>query len=30
VHINEIPEGNRGARGKIVRIEDIAALVTSG
>lgn len=30
VHINEIPEGNWGARGEIVRIEDIAALVTSG
>ncbi|MFI6515374.1 4-oxalocrotonate tautomerase family protein [Spirillospora sp. NPDC050679] len=27
VHINEIPEGNWGARGKIVRIEDIEALV---
>ncbi|GLY68688.1 tautomerase family protein [Amycolatopsis taiwanensis] len=30
VHINEIPEGNWGAGGEIVRIEDIAALVTSG
>ncbi|MDL4813365.1 tautomerase family protein [Actinomadura opuntiae] len=30
VHINEIPEGNWGARGEIVRIEDIQALVTSG
>jgi phenylpyruvate tautomerase PptA (4-oxalocrotonate tautomerase family) len=30
VHINEIPEGNWGARGEIVRIEDIAAIVTSG
>ncbi|MBF6172570.1 tautomerase family protein [Nocardia blacklockiae] len=30
VHIDEIPEGNWGARGEIVRIEDIAALVTSG
>ncbi|MFC6935797.1 4-oxalocrotonate tautomerase family protein [Actinomadura yumaensis] len=30
VHINEIPEGNWGARGEIVRIEDIAAFVTSG
>ncbi|WP_024802291.1 tautomerase family protein [Nocardia sp. BMG51109] len=30
VHINEIPEGNWGACGEIVRIEDIAALVTSG
>ena len=30
VHIDEIPEGNWGAGGEIVRIEDIAALVTSG
>ncbi|MET8862001.1 hypothetical protein ABZW11_03500 [Nonomuraea sp. NPDC004580] len=30
VHINEIPEGNWGAAGQIVRIEDIAAFVTSG
>ncbi|KAB2350150.1 tautomerase family protein [Actinomadura rudentiformis] len=30
VHINEIPEGNWGAGGEIVRIEDIAAFVTSG
>ncbi|MGR6924388.1 tautomerase family protein [[Actinomadura] parvosata] len=30
VHINEIPEGNWGARGEIVRIEDIAAFVTNG
>ncbi|GAA3664638.1 hypothetical protein GCM10022224_030940 [Nonomuraea antimicrobica] len=30
VHINEIPEGNWGARGEIVRVEDIAAFVTSG
>ncbi|GAA3668254.1 hypothetical protein GCM10022224_035630 [Nonomuraea antimicrobica] len=30
VHINEIPEGNWGAGGEIVRIEDIAAMVTSG
>jgi phenylpyruvate tautomerase PptA (4-oxalocrotonate tautomerase family) len=30
VHINEIPEGNWGARGEIVRIEDIEALVTAG
>ncbi|MEV6278683.1 hypothetical protein [Nocardia sp. NPDC051832] len=29
VHINEIPEGNWGARGEIVRIEDIVALVSS-
>ncbi|WP_378738960.1 4-oxalocrotonate tautomerase family protein [Nocardia brasiliensis] len=28
VHINEIPEGNWGARGEIVRIEDIVALVS--
>ncbi|MFC4906967.1 tautomerase family protein [Actinomadura gamaensis] len=30
VHINEIPEGNWGARGKIVRTEDIVALVANG
>ncbi|TYB67748.1 hypothetical protein FXF51_13310 [Nonomuraea sp. PA05] len=30
VHINEIPEGNWGAGGEIVRIEDIAAFVISG
>ncbi|RKS79512.1 phenylpyruvate tautomerase PptA (4-oxalocrotonate tautomerase family) [Actinomadura pelletieri DSM 43383] len=30
VHINEVPEGNWGARGEIVRIEDIVALVTKG
>ncbi|GAB2722314.1 tautomerase family protein [Nocardia thraciensis] len=30
VHINEVPEGNWGARGEIVRIEDIAALVSAG
>ncbi|MCP2341579.1 tautomerase family protein [Actinomadura rupiterrae] len=30
VHINEIPEGNWGARGEIVRIEDIVALVANG
>ncbi|GAA2213373.1 hypothetical protein GCM10009850_088350 [Nonomuraea monospora] len=30
VHINEIPEGNWGAGGEIVRIEDIAAFVLSG
>ncbi|WP_067635632.1 tautomerase family protein [Nocardia coubleae] len=29
VHINEIPEGNWGAGGEIVRIEDIVALVSS-
>ncbi|MEV0685873.1 hypothetical protein AB0I35_18610 [Nocardia sp. NPDC050378] len=29
VHINEIPEGNWGAAGEIVRIEDIVALVSS-
>ncbi|MGH3239425.1 MAG: tautomerase family protein [Spirillospora sp.] len=29
VHINEIPEGNWGAGGEIVRIEDIAAFVTT-
>jgi phenylpyruvate tautomerase PptA (4-oxalocrotonate tautomerase family) len=28
VHINEVPEGNWGARGEIVRIEDIVALVS--
>ncbi|WP_280275718.1 tautomerase family protein [Nocardia wallacei] len=27
VHINEVPEGNWGARGEIVRIEDIMSLV---
>ncbi|MEU9831786.1 tautomerase family protein [Streptosporangium sp. NPDC048047] len=30
VHINEIPEGNWGARGEIVRVEDIVALVAGG
>ncbi|NNH69008.1 hypothetical protein HLB23_03825 [Nocardia uniformis] len=30
VHINEIPEGNWGARGEIVRTEDIVALVSAG
>ncbi|MGW0481434.1 tautomerase family protein [Nonomuraea sp. NPDC003214] len=30
VHINEIPEGNWGAGGEIVRLENIAALVTRG
>ncbi|WUH99304.1 tautomerase family protein [Spirillospora sp. NBC_00431] len=30
VHINEIPEGNWGASGEIVRLKDIAAFVTSG
>ncbi|MEV6321285.1 tautomerase family protein [Nocardia sp. NPDC051787] len=30
VHINEIPEGNWGASGKVVRIEDIAALTANG
>lgn len=30
VHINEIPEGNWGAGGEIVRIEDIQALVAGG
>ncbi|MGI5490322.1 tautomerase family protein [Microtetraspora malaysiensis] len=30
VLIDEIPEGNWGAGGEIVRIEDIAAMVTSG
>lgn len=30
VHINEVPEGNWGAGGEIVRIEDIAALVAAG
>lgn len=28
VHINEVPEGNWGARGRIVRTEDIVALVS--
>ncbi|WP_280336819.1 tautomerase family protein [Nocardia wallacei] len=30
VHINEVPEGNWGARGEIVRIEDIMAVVAGG
>ncbi|MGK8464127.1 tautomerase family protein [Nocardia cyriacigeorgica] len=30
VHINEVPEGNWGARGEIVRTEDIVALVSAG
>ncbi|NJP97531.1 hypothetical protein HCN51_50310, partial [Nonomuraea sp. FMUSA5-5] len=30
VHINEIPEGNWGAGGEIVRIEDIVTLVAGG
>ncbi|MFI2228519.1 4-oxalocrotonate tautomerase family protein [Nocardia testacea] len=30
VHINEIPEGNWGARGQVVRTEDIIALVSAG
>lgn len=30
VHINEIPEGNWGARGEIVRFEDIVTLVLGG
>ncbi|RFS86768.1 4-oxalocrotonate tautomerase [Actinomadura spongiicola] len=30
VHINEVPEGNWGSGGEIVRIEDIVALVTKG
>ncbi|GAB4585678.1 tautomerase family protein [Nocardia sp. IFM 10818] len=30
VHINEVPEGNWGARGQIVRTEDIVALVAAG
>ncbi|RBQ21845.1 hypothetical protein DP939_03980 [Spongiactinospora rosea] len=30
VHINEIPEGNWGARGEIVRLKDISSFVTSG
>jgi phenylpyruvate tautomerase PptA (4-oxalocrotonate tautomerase family) len=30
VHINEIPEGNWGARGEIVRLEDIVTLVIGG
>ena len=29
VHINEVPEGNWGAQGKIVRLRDIWALVNS-
>ncbi|MEV4476308.1 tautomerase family protein [Nonomuraea sp. NPDC049504] len=29
VHINEVPEGNWGAAGEVVRIEDIVALVTA-
>ncbi|MFI6866344.1 4-oxalocrotonate tautomerase family protein [Nocardia sp. NPDC050406] len=30
VHINEVPEGNWGARGQVVRTEDIVALVAGG
>jgi phenylpyruvate tautomerase PptA (4-oxalocrotonate tautomerase family) len=30
VHINEIPEGNWGAGGQIVRIEDIVSLTAAG
>ncbi|MEV4128132.1 tautomerase family protein [Nocardia sp. NPDC049707] len=30
VHIDEIPEGNWGTGGEIVRIEDIVALVSAG
>ncbi|WP_280482853.1 tautomerase family protein [Nocardia cyriacigeorgica] len=29
VHINEVPEGNWGSHGKIVRTEDIVALVAA-
>lgn len=28
VHINEIPDGNWGAMGRVVRLSDIAAHVT--
>jgi phenylpyruvate tautomerase PptA (4-oxalocrotonate tautomerase family) len=30
VHINEIPDGNWGARGQVARLADIAAYVTNG
>ncbi|WP_067536420.1 tautomerase family protein [Nocardia crassostreae] len=30
VHINDLPEGNWGARGQIVRTEDVIALVAAG
>jgi phenylpyruvate tautomerase PptA (4-oxalocrotonate tautomerase family) len=30
VHINEIPEGNWGARGQVVRLADIVTYVTNG
>lgn len=30
VHINEVPEGNWGALGRVVRFEDIAAYVFTG
>jgi phenylpyruvate tautomerase PptA (4-oxalocrotonate tautomerase family) len=30
VHINEVPDGNWGARGQIVRLADIATFVTTG